>query len=170
MKNSILKLFILSLFITSCSNNTSSFGSNKTNSIENNNSSSSSKYYENSSSNHINSNSNNKESTITNSNNSSINEELPPISYVQVFAPITYTHIYSWIDNNGVTELCGSWPGTILKEYNDEWKTYDFVGYTELNVIFSTGSNQNQTKDLYCPSAGYYWYYDGDLHTSLPGE
>ena len=195
MKNNIFKLFILSLFITSCSNNISSFESSEVNSNSSNeaiNSTSSSAYYENSSSSPISSSNkdssfssstsdkesssssstNDKESTITSSPNSSSSgkDELPPISYVQVFAPISYTHIYSWIDNNGVTELCGSWPGTYLKEYNNEWKTYDFVGYTELNVIFSTGSNQNQTKDLYCPSAGYYWYYDGDLHTSLPGE
>ena len=95
---------------------------------------------------------------------------LPEISYVKVFAPVTYTHVYAWIQtNNGTQELCSSWPGTLLKDYNDEWKTYDFIGYTEVNVIFNTGSNQNQTRDLFASGAGYYWFYDNDLHTSPNG-
>ena len=101
----------------------------------------------------------------------SIFDTLPPISYVQVFAPFEYTHIYAWINgSSGVKELCGSWPGTYLKSFNDEWKTYDFPGYTSLNVIFSKGSNQNQTADLSCPSNGYYWFYNGSLNTVPPGQ
>ena len=102
---------------------------------------------------------------------SSVNSDLPPISYVKVFAPVEFTHIYAWIDtSSGVKELCSSWPGTYLKEYDEEWKTYDFIGYTEVNLIFSKGSNENQTQDLYAGEAGYYWYHNGGLRNYRPGE
>ena len=102
---------------------------------------------------------------------SSVNSDLPPISYVKVFAPVEFTHIYAWVDtSSGVKELCSSWPGTYLKEYDEEWKTYDFIGYTEVNLIFSKGSNENQTQDLYAGEAGYYWYHNGGLRNYRPGE
>ena len=114
------------------------------------------------------------ESSSESSNTSSSDQttsELPPISYVQVFAPTSYTHIYAWLNNNGsVTELCGSWPGTYLKDFDSEWKTYDFPGHSQVNVIFNTGSSQNQTADLYCGSEGYYWYYNGSLQNTPPGS
>ena len=50
-----------------------------------------------------------------------------------------------------------------VKNFNEEWKTYDFPGYTSVNVIFNKGSNQNQTADLYCPSNGYYWFYNNSF-------
>ena len=110
-------------------------------------------------------------SSEDNSSTSSIFDNLPPISYVQVFAPAEFTHIYAWVTNNNkTTELCSSWPGTNLKSFNEEWKTYDFPGYTSVNVIFSKGSNQNQTADLYCPSEGYYWFYNNSLHDVPPGQ
>jgi len=96
--------------------------------------------------------------------------ELPPISYVQVFAPTLYSHVYAWInESGGVNELVGGWPGTLLKPYDDDWKTYDFQGYTAFNVIFSTGSSANQTQDLSIDGAGYYWYYNGNLTNQKPG-
>lgn len=102
---------------------------------------------------------------------SSESEDLPPISYVQVFCPTRYIYIYAWQTNNGQTkELVGSWPGTKLKEFDDEWKTYDFQGETSLNLIFNLGQGQEQTADLYAPSAGYYWYYNNKLNTTKPGE
>lgn len=207
MKRNIINLCLLAIFMTSCSNDDSSFisisSSNENNKNSTNYTSSSikedsstsideSSFYdsnisssENNSS--IDTSNSNKESSSTDNSNSDKNstieqsssspssssskDELPPISYVQVFAPITYSHVYAWTNTNGqVNELCGKWPGTKLKEFNSEWKTYDFPGYDSLNIIFNIGSNQNQTADLYCPEAGYYWYYDGSLHTCLPGE
>ena len=190
MKNIIIKLFLLTLFITACSSKDSSTNEIKqssleSSSIQNSSFSSNSLIVEsstisNESSSSLNSSdssknessasstdSNSESSNSSSESSSSSKNELPPISYIQVFAPIEYTHIYAWKSN---VEYCGSWPGTHLKEYNSEWKTYDFPGHTEMNVIFSKGSNQNQTGDLYCGEAGYYWYYNGGLHTSLPGE
>ena len=168
MKNKLIKISFLFMFLVGCE-----FNSMNNNSSSNNDLSTST-----SSTNTIQGSSDNKESSSNNpggsnntSSSSSSKNDLPPISYVQVFAPVTYTHVYAWINtNSGVTELCNSWPGTLLKEYNSEWKTYDFQGYSQLNVIFSTGSSSNQTADLYCDKAGYYWYFDGGLHDYMPGE
>ena len=115
--------------------------------------------------------SSNNSSSSSEDTSSGVFDNLPPISYVQVFAPASYTHIYAWVTNNNkVTELCSSWPGTYLKAFDEEWKTYDFPGYSSVNVIFSQGSNQNQTADLYCPSAGYYWFYNGSLQSTPPSS
>ena len=115
----------------------------------------------------------NKESSseVDSTTTDSVFGNLPPISYVQVFAPVEFTNIYAWITTNGnTTEYCGKWPGTSLKPFNDEWKTYDFPGHASMNVIFNKGSNQNQTADLYCPSNGYYWFYNNGLHDVPPGQ
>lgn len=189
MKKEHLGIFLSSLLLVSCSNflnitdeTTSSNSTNNSStslSSENyNESTSSTSNLDNDNSSSKTSSSNNKNSSsssstiIVESNSSTSKEDdLPPISYVQVFAPISYTHVYAWINtNNGVNELCNSWPGTKLKDFDSEWKTYDFQGYSQLNVIFNTGSNQNQTKDLYVGEAGYYWYYNGDLHKTKPNE
>ena len=98
-------------------------------------------------------------------------DDLPPISYVQVFCPTEFINIYAWqTTNSGVKELLGPWPGTRLKEYDDEWKTYDFQGETALNLIFNKGNGQEQTGDLSVSEPGYYWYYNNDLHPNKPGE
>ena len=109
--------------------------------------------------------------TLSEDNSISEYEPLPEISYVKVFAPTSYTYVYAWVVNNGVVkELCSSWPGTTLNYYDEEWKTYDFHGYTSLNVIFNKGQGQEQTADLFCEKPGYYWYFDGGLHNYRPGE
>lgn len=95
--------------------------------------------------------------------------DLPLISYVQVFCPVRYNYIYAWQNTNtGVKELVGSWPGTLLKSFDNEWKTYDFQGETSLNLIFNLGSGQEQTTDLSVNKAGYYWYYDGTMNDTPP--
>lgn len=91
---------------------------------------------------------------------------LPPVDYIVVFAPLVYTHVYAWLGTG--EEIVGAWPGIPMKPFDDEWNTYDFVGYQELNMIFNVGSNQNQTADLYVGEAGYYWYYDNNLHPVAP--
>ncbi|MCR4911511.1 MAG: Ig-like domain-containing protein [Bacilli bacterium] len=95
-------------------------------------------------------------------------EPLPTINYVQVFAPAEYSTVYAWIgEGASATKLLGEWPGKPLKDYDDTWKTYDFPGYTALNVIFKTDSG-SQTADLSIDEAGYYWYYQGELKTEKP--
>lgn len=161
----IIKFALMTLLLVSCSSGLSNSSTHKS-SLNNSNTTTSSE----------NKNSTNKSSTTTTSNHNSTtstssSSKLPPISYIQVFAPVNYTHIYAWIVDNGqTTELCSKWPGTYLKNYDNEWKTYDFPGYTSLNVIFNEGSSSNQTADLYIGQAGYYWYYDGSLHDCMPGE
>ncbi|MGI6714534.1 MAG: alpha-amylase family glycosyl hydrolase [Bacilli bacterium] len=109
------------------------------------------------------------ETTSASSGESSSETSLPPISYVQVFAPHTYSHVYAWINaSGGANELVGSWPGTFLKPFDEDWLTYDFQGYTALNVIFNTGSSANQTADLAINEPGYYWYHNGILVKQKP--
>ena len=99
-------------------------------------------------------------SELTSSNSETVESSLPEISYVQVFAPTVYSHVYAWVENAGVVdELVGTWPGALLKSYDENWRTYDFQGYTALNIIFNVGSSANQTANLTISSAGYYWYY-----------
>ena len=87
-------------------------------------------------------------------------QELPEISYVKVLVEKgQYQKIYAWLDTNPVTKLLGDWPGVALNSYDDNWDTYDFIGYTSLNYIFN-GSN-GQTADLSANGAGYYWYKNG---------
>ena len=173
MKNKkLLSLLLITLLLASCdvknSSSEHSSSSSEEQISESSSSSSSTSSEESSSSSSSESSSSSSSST---SSSESILDTLPPISYVQVFAPSTYSHIYAWITKDGkTTELCNKWPGTTLKNYDSEWKTYDFPGYTELNVIFNTGSNQDQTADLTCSEAGYYWYYNGGLHMVPPGE
>lgn len=156
-----INILFLSLLLVSCSGeNNSSLSSSSNSNVSISNTSSSKD------------DTSSKESTTSSTIvSSSKDNDLPPISYVKVFAPVEFTHIYAWVnESSGVKELCSSWPGTYLNEYDDEWKTYDFIGYTEVNLIFSKGSNQNQTKDLYAGEAGYYWYHDEDLRKYKPGE
>ncbi|HKM10860.1 MAG TPA: alpha-amylase family glycosyl hydrolase [Bacilli bacterium] len=110
-------------------------------------------------------------SELTSSNSETVESSLPEISYVQVFAPTVYSHVYAWVENAGVVdELVGTWPGALLKSYDENWRTYDFQGYTALNIIFNVGSSANQTADLTISSAGYYWYYQGSLIDYNPGS
>ena len=98
-------------------------------------------------------------------------EPLPEISYVKVFADKSqYENVYAWInDQQGkATPLAGSWPGSKMNAYDEDWLTYDFHGYTSLNIIFNKSGSQ--TSDLYIPSAGYYWCTNNRLYTKLPSE
>ena len=104
-------------------------------------------------------------SSPTTPTSSTLTPTLPKINYVKVFAPSTYTTIYSW--TNTGTEPCGKWPGTKLVEYNNAWKTYDFKEYSTINFIFSINGN-NQTADLNAPSAGYYWYFNNVVTNTMP--
>ena len=186
MNKNFMKLLLVTLLLTSCHvkhsssiNNSSNDPSSSTSlevenssSSENNLSSSSSENSSSSSSSesHSSSESISETSSYNTSSEESIFDSLPPISYVQVFAPSNYTHVYAWVNTNtGANELCSKWPGTSLKNFDAEWKTYDFPGYTELNVIFNTGSSQNQTAYLTISKEGYYWYYDNSLHSVPPG-
>ena len=167
-----IKILFLSLLLVSCSGGNSNSSSNSNSSLSSVNSNTNNTNVSNTSS----GNSTENSSTSSSSSSSTIitssaNNDLPPISYVKVFAPVEFTHIYAWVnENSGVKELCSSWPGSYLNEYDDEWKTYDFIGYTEVNLIFSKGSNENQTKDLYAGEAGYYWYHNNELRSYKPGE
>lgn len=89
-------------------------------------------------------------------------EVLPAIDYVKVFAPLNYTSLYAWTGSD--TKLLGDWPGssTALTKYDDNWKTYDFTNKTSVKFIFSENGN-NQTADLEATTAGYYWYYNGQI-------
>ena len=179
MKKRFLSVLLTTFLLTSCGEitptesveNSSTLDDQSSESTSSSDFESSSSTQENDSSSVDSSISKDSSSSEDNSSTSSIFDNLPPISYVQVFAPAEFTHIYAWVTNNNkTTELCSSWPGTNLKSFNDEWKTYDFPGYTSVNVIFSKGSNQNQTADLYCPSEGYYWFYNNSLHDVPPGQ
>ena len=175
MKNKIISLLFSSLLLTACSNSLDFQANKKPNESSNksslNNNSTTKENDKKDSSESNKKDSSSSSTIIEESSSSSSSSKLPPISYVQVFAPVSYTHIYAWLNtSSGVNEICGKWPGTTLKSYDSEWKTYDFPGHSEINIIFSTGSNQNQTKDLYVNEAGYYWYFDGDLHNYMPGE
>lgn len=167
MKVKFVSVLLTAFLLTACGEITPSESIQTSSTQDEQSSESLSNSFENSSSSQENSSSSIQESSST----SGIYDNLPPISYVQVFAPVSFTHIYAWVtNNNNVTELCSSWPGTYLKDFNEEWKTYDFPGYTSVNVIFSKGSNQNQTADLYCPKPGYYWFYNNNLHDVPPGQ
>lgn len=178
---------LISLFLMSCTPNlgSSSFGTSEEPSSENSSSESSSSEQsseENSSSESSSEQETSEEASSETSSESSsesssdqtsesIWDNLPPISYVQVFCPARYIYIYAWQDtNSGVRELLGKWPGTLLKDFNDEWKTYDFQGETSLNLIFNLGQNQEQTADLTAPEPGYYWFKNGSLTTTPPGN
>lgn len=91
---------------------------------------------------------------------------LPEIDYIKVFCPAIYTHIYAWTESaSKVTELLGGWPGsgTALKEYNENWKYYDFDhSLKEVNFIFNI-PGAGQTADLKASGYGYYWYHDGKV-------
>lgn len=160
--------FLSTLFLLGCTSNAnkSSSSIDSTLSSSNQSSQSSNNSSPNTSNSSIDSSIISSNGSINSSISSSISSSLPEISYVQVFAPVHYTHIYAWVDDsNGTKELLGSWPGTKMKNYDQEWNTYDFVGYTSVNFIFNIGSNQDQTQDLSANGAGYYWYYDGQLHS-----
>ena len=88
---------------------------------------------------------------------------MPDIDHIKIFCPVKYTNLYSWIgEGASKTEPLGGWPGsaTALKDYNANWKTYDFdKAVTEVNFIFNVGG-KDQTSDLSADKAGYYWYFE----------
>jgi hypothetical protein len=43
-------------------------------------------------------------------------------------------------DQWDVTKLVRQMARRFAQSYNDKWKTYDFKGYTSLNIIFNKGS------------------------------
>ncbi|WP_010661853.1 starch-binding protein [Marinilabilia salmonicolor] len=56
-------------------------------------------------------------------------------------------YIYSW-DNTGA-ELTGTWPGTAISEFQDNWYRYDFDALVNhVNVIFNNGAGGNQTGNI----------------------
>jgi hypothetical protein len=65
-------------------------------------------------------------------------------------------------------KITGDWPGTPLLDYDSHWKTYDFEGYTALNLIFNTGKASTQTGDLSIAHAGYWYYYQSRFYTEDP--
>lgn len=87
-----------------------------------------------------------QQSSEASSSEESSQETLPAIDYVKVFAPASYTHIWAWTGDS-TNVFSSSWPGEKLKDYNDDWKTYDFTDYKAVNVIFSNNGN-GQTADL----------------------
>lgn len=98
-------------------------------------------------------------------------ETLPEISYIKVFAEKSqYENVYAWLtDQQGkVTELTGGWPGKKMIGYDDDWLTYDFHGYTAINIIFNKGNDK--TSDLYISNAGYYWCMNNRIYNKLPSE
>ena len=106
------------------------------------------------------------EESLSSSEASSDSEEsLPAIDYVKVFVQSSYSHVWAWTDKGNI--FSSSWPGEKLKDYDDNWKTYDFEDYTTLNIIFSEGGN-NQTADLNIPHAGYWWWYQNQFHETNP--
>ena len=117
--------------------------------------------------------SNNSSSTETSTDNNSTESEetLPAIDYVKVFAKSNeYQYTYAWInENDKVTELVGSWPGTRMSKYDDTWLTYDFTDHTTFNIIFNNNSG-SQTRDLSISHAGYYWCVSGELATTKPSS
>ena len=174
-KRHVFNLLLLTALLTSCtfvpssSSSASSFDSEISSSESSSSSQSSSEIP--SSSQPSTSEPSSEPSSSSSSSQDSSEPDLPPISYVQVFCPVDYIYIYAWQNtNNGVKELVGKWPGTQLKQYDDEWKTYDFQSETALNLIFNKGNGQEQTRDLSVTEAGYYWYYNNDLHPNKPGE
>ena len=84
---------------------------------------------------------------------------LPPISYVKIFAPASYTHIWAWVKEGGkdVNLFQSNWPGEKLQDYDNDWKTYDFLDRTSLFVIVSKNGNE-QTSDTELKGEGYWWY------------
>jgi glycosidase len=105
---------------------------------------------------------------ISSDSSSSAATSLPSIDYIKVFCETSWSYTYAWTTTNGTTELVGKWPGALLESYNDKWKTYDFKGYTSLNIIFNKGSGAAQTSDLSIDSAGYWWYYGTTWYQSEP--
>lgn len=177
MKKRLINFALLSLLLVSCStggtssstsknssnNNTAS--SQSSNNVDSSTSSTSSSKKDESSS----SNSSSSSSTsIDNSSSTSSKTELPPIDHIKVFVESKYTHVYAWLNtSSGAVELCNSWPGTRMNDYNENWRTFEFPEYSALNIIFNVNGSP-QTADLYIAEAGYYWFYDNQFYTSEP--
>jgi glycosidase len=69
-----------------------------------------------------------------------------------------------------VHKITGDWPGASLKTYNGSWKTYDFEGYSALNLIFNQGSGKSQTSNLSLSQAGYWYFYQNRFYSTDPLE
>lgn len=96
---------------------------------------------------------------------------LPAIDYVKVFCATSWNYTYAWTEEGGtVTKLVGDWPGAALNDFDSNWKTYDFTGYTAFNIIFNTGNGGNQTGDLSIPRAGYWYFYNDQWYNEDPTE
>lgn len=89
----------------------------------------------------------------------------PQIDYIKVYAPNSYRNVYAWIvDARGKTiEITDSWQGNKMDKYDDNWNTYSFIGYTNLNIIFNTNGGEYKTADLVINGAGHYFYIDGEF-------
>ena len=105
--------------------------------------------------------------TSETSKQSSSEKPLPAIDYIKVFVEPCWENVYAWkVDSGKTTEIVGKWPGTKLKSYDENWKTYDFPEYTALNIIFNSSSGQ--TADLYIERPGYWWFYSGSFYDKNP--
>ena len=91
--------------------------------------------------------------------------KFPAINYIKVYAPSRYAYVYAWVDGK---ELCGTWPGTKLETFDSEWKTFDFEGYSNINIIFNLGQGQEQTADLSISSEGHWFFENGSFRLQEP--
>ncbi|MCR4562661.1 MAG: starch-binding protein [Bacilli bacterium] len=108
---------------------------------------------------------------VTSTSTSESKEEkssLPAIDYVKVFTETSWENIWAWTAEK--VNLFESWPGVPLNEYDENWKTYDFEGYTSINLVFNKDGGKSQTSDLYVPHAGYWWYYQNNWYEVNPLE
>ena len=86
---------------------------------------------------------------------------------MKVFAPSNYNYIWAWTDAG--KNLFDAWPGVQMETYDENWKTYDFEGYTTINVIFSENNKgDNQTGDLKIEEPGYWWFYNNQWYNQDP--
>ena len=102
---------------------------------------------------------------VSSSSATSTASTLPEIDYVQVFCETKWTHVYAW--NDRMEKIVGNWPGTGLKNYDANWKTYDFKDVSvPFNVIFSV--DRDQTDDLRVTETGYWWFYQNQWYREDP--
>ncbi len=94
-----------------------------------------------------------------------VGSEMPDTDDIHIFCAKNsgLTHLYAWVDPDD--KLLGNWPGTAMKDYDDNWYTYVFEdpSVTAFNVIFSA-NGASQTADLkgIIDGPGYYWYTKSD--------
>ena len=88
------------------------------------------------------------------------------LDHVKVFVSkdtnmVAYNTIYAWDSSD--QPIIGSWPGTALATYDNDWLSYDFdAKYTQFSIILNTGANGQQTSHSGMPISGKgaYWYYN----------